>query len=79
MADLFATDRTSIAKHIQNIYQTDELEKEPTCAKIAQVRQEGKRKVKRSILIRAFDLEDSGFVFLGRALDSGRASRRWYQ
>ena len=38
MAELFATDRTSIAKHILNIYETDELEKDPTCAKIAQVR-----------------------------------------
>ena len=46
MAELFATDRTSIAKHILNIYETDELEKDPTCAKIAQVRQEGNRKVK---------------------------------
>ncbi|MBR5039145.1 MAG: DNA-binding protein [Prevotella sp.] len=46
MAELFATDRTSIAKHILNVYETDELEKEPTCAKIAQVRQEGNRRVR---------------------------------
>lgn len=49
IADLFETDRTSILKHIQNIYSTHELEENSTCAKFAQVRQEGKRTVKRSI------------------------------
>ena len=43
MADLFETDRTSIVRHINNIYRADELEREATCAKIAQVQTEGKR------------------------------------
>ena len=50
MADLFGTDRSSIAKHILNIYETNELEKEPTCAKIAQVRQEGNQVLKDYLL-----------------------------
>ena len=37
MADLFQTDRTSIVRHINNIYKSEELEREATCAKIAQV------------------------------------------
>jgi len=37
MAELFETDRTSIVRHINNIYKADELEREATCAKIAQV------------------------------------------
>ena len=37
MAELFATDRTSILKHIRNIYKTLELDESATCAKIAQV------------------------------------------
>ena len=37
MAELFQTDRTSIVRHVNNIYKTDELERESTCAKIAQV------------------------------------------
>jgi hypothetical protein len=45
MAELFETDRTSIVRHINNIYRTDELEREATCAKIAQVQTEGKRQV----------------------------------
>lgn len=49
MADLFQTDRTSIVRHINNIYNSEELEREATCVKIAQVQIEGKRQVTRSI------------------------------
>ncbi len=45
LAELFNTDRTSLLKHLKNIYETRELDEKATCAKIAQVRQEGKRKV----------------------------------
>ena len=48
MAELFATDRTSVNRHIRNIYQTQELDEKATCAKIAQVRVEGRRTIKRS-------------------------------
>ena len=50
LAELFQTDRTSIMKHIKNIYDTGELTEEATCAKIAQVQKEGKRKVTRDNL-----------------------------
>lgn len=36
MALLFDTDRTSILRHIKNIYKIGELEENSTCAKIAQ-------------------------------------------
>ena len=49
MAELFETDRTSIVRHINNIYRVDELEREATCAKIAQVQTEGNRQVTRTI------------------------------
>ena len=49
MALLFDTDRTSILRHINNVYKIGELERESTCAKIAQVRKEGKRHVTREI------------------------------
>ena len=45
MAELFETDRTSIVRHINNIYKVEELDRESTCAKIAQVQQEGKSKI----------------------------------
>ena len=37
MAELFQTDRTSIVRHINNIYKVEELDRDSTCAKIAQV------------------------------------------
>ena len=49
MAELFQTDRTSVVRHINNIYRVEELERESTCAKFAQVQIEGKRTVKRAI------------------------------
>ena len=49
MAELFQTDRTSIVRHINNIYKVEELDRKSTCAKIAQVQTEGKRNVKRNI------------------------------
>jgi hypothetical protein len=53
---LFQTDRTSIVKHIKNIYESGELSEEATCAKIAQVQQEGKRNVTRNIVFYNLDL-----------------------
>lgn len=47
LADLFDTDRTSLTKHIKNIYQSGELNEDSTCAKFAQVQNEGARKIKR--------------------------------
>ena len=49
MSELFQTDRTVINRHIRNIYKSGELEEEATCAKNAQVRMEGSRKVSRAI------------------------------
>jgi prophage maintenance system killer protein len=49
IANLFQTDRTSITKHIKNIYKASELSEEATCAKIAQVQTEGKRRISRKI------------------------------
>ena len=49
MAELFETDRTSIVRHINNIYKVGELDRKSTCAKIAHVQLEGKRTVKRNI------------------------------
>ena len=48
IAELFGAERSVITKHIRNILEDEELESS-TCAKIAQVRQEGSREVKRNI------------------------------
>ena len=49
IADLFGVGRSVITKHLSNIYTEAELNKEATCAKIAQVQQEGSRMVNREI------------------------------
>ena len=49
MAELFAVDRTSVTRHIRNIYKSQELDEKSTCAKNAQVRFEGKRQIVRDI------------------------------
>ncbi len=49
IAELFGIDRTVVLKHIANIYGDEELIKDSTCAKFAQVRNEGNRSVTRQI------------------------------
>ncbi len=49
IAELFGIDRSVVTKHITNVYAEGELERSPTCAQIAQVRQEGSRTVERQI------------------------------
>ena len=44
MADLFGVDRTRVVRHLKNIYDEGELDRETTCAENAQVRNEGTRK-----------------------------------
>ena len=47
MAKLFDRDRSVIQRHIKNIFKEDELEQNSTCAKFAQVQNEGNRSVER--------------------------------
>ena len=56
MAELFNTDRTSIVRHIKNIYNSAELEENRTCAIFAHVRVEGNRKITRQIPIYNLDM-----------------------
>ena len=75
MAELFQTDRTSIVRHINNIYKSDELEREGTCAKIAQVQNEGSRMVTRSISYFNLDM----IISVGYRVNSKRGVkfRQW--
>ena len=71
MAELFETDRTSIVRHINNIYKVEELDRESTCAKIAQVQVEGKRSVKRYIPYFNLDM----IISVGYRVNSKRGVR----
>ena len=49
MAELFGTGRQAITKHLQNIYECEELNKDATSSILELVRKEGNRNVKRKI------------------------------
>lgn len=49
MAELFGRDKSTISRHIRNIFSEGELQAEATVAKIATVQMEGERKVVREI------------------------------
>ena len=75
MAELFETDRTSIVRHINNIYKLCELDRESTCAKIAQVQKEGSRMVKRTVPFFNLDM----IISVGYRVNSKRGVqfRQW--
>lgn len=47
IADLFEIERSVITKHLSNIFEEEELDKNSTCAKFAQVQIKGSREVSR--------------------------------
>ncbi len=49
MAELFQVDKSGISRHLKNIFESGELQREATVAKFATVQQEGKRDVSRGI------------------------------
>lgn len=49
MAELFQRDKSTISRHIKNIYSEEELVQEATVAYFATVQNEGNRQVERSI------------------------------
>jgi prophage maintenance system killer protein len=69
--DLFQTNRTSLVKHILNIYNSGELDKDSTCAFFAQVQQEGKRRIKRNIKHYNLDL----IISVGYRINSKRGTQ----
>ena len=70
MAELFGIDRTSILRHIRNIYKSEELEEFSTCAKNAQVRIEGKRRIQRDISYYNLDM----IISVGYRVNSRKAT-----
>lgn len=70
MADIFGVDRSNITKHIKNIIEEKELDEKATCAKIAQVQNEGGREVKRSIDYYNLDM----IISVGYRVNSQRAT-----
>ena len=55
MSDLFGTQRQAITKHLKNIYDSGELQREATCSILELVQKEGNRMVRRSVEIYNLD------------------------
>ncbi|MBX2965652.1 MAG: virulence protein RhuM/Fic/DOC family protein [Cyclobacteriaceae bacterium] len=75
LAELFVTDRTSIQKHLKNIYKAGELDQKQTCANFTQVQEEGFKRVKRKILHYNLD----AIISVGYRVNSKRGTqfRQW--
>ena len=71
LSELFNTDRTSILRHIKNIYKTEELDESTTCAFFAQVRKEGLRVVTRQIPYYNLDM----IISVGYRVNSKRGTQ----
>ncbi|MHB8170162.1 MAG: RhuM family protein [Thermincolia bacterium] len=71
IAELFDTERSVITKHLSNIYEEEELDRNSTCAKFAQVQIEGNREVSR--LVDFFNLDT--IIAVGYRVNSKNATR----
>ncbi len=71
ISQLFQTDRTSVTKHLNNIYRDGELLKSATSAKFAQVQFEGIRKIIRHILYYNLD----AIISVGYRVNSAKATQ----
>jgi hypothetical protein len=75
IAELFGTKSQAITKHINNIYNTGELDKASTCSILEQVRYEGNREVNRKLAHYNLDV----IISVGYRVNSINATlfRRW--
>lgn len=75
IASLFDVQTAAISKHLQNIYESEELDKNPTISKMETVQVEGSREVTR--LIDYYNLD--AVISVGYRVNSMRATqfRRW--
>ena len=75
MAKFFDRDRSVIQRHIRNIFKENELEENSTCAKFAQVQNEGDRSIERTFNYYNLDM----IISVGYRVKSPRgiAFRKW--
>lgn len=75
IAKLFGVNSQAITRHLKHIYEDEELDYASTCSKMEQVRKEGKRTVKRNVLMYSLD----AVLSVGYRVNSGQAThfRRW--
>lgn len=71
MAELFDVNVPAVSKHLQNIYEEQELSRDATISKMETVRQEGERQVKRTVDFYNLD----AIIAVGYRVNSKKATR----
>ena len=71
MAELFDVNVPAVSKHLQNIYEEQELSRDATMSKMETVRQEGERQVKRTVDFYNLD----AIIAVGYRVNSKKATR----
>ena len=71
MAELFSVNVPAVSKHLQNIYEEGELERDSTVSKMETVQWEGRRQVKRSV--EHYNLDT--IIAVGYRVNSKKATR----
>lgn len=71
MAELFGVNTQAITKHLKNIYEEEELDREATCSKKEQVQVEGNREVRRKVDFYNLD----AIIAVGYRVNSKKATR----
>lgn len=66
MSELFDTSTDNVSLHIKNIFNEKGLDENTTTKDFSVVRQEGSRKVKRTINHYSLDMDINSFEFLGK-------------
>ncbi len=68
IAVLFGTQRQAITKHLKNIFESGELERQATCSILELVQKEGNRMVRRNVEIYNLDVIISAYCEAGSCL-----------
>lgn len=71
MAELFDVNVPAVSKHLQNIYEEQELSRDATISKMETVRQEGERQIKRTVDFYNLD----AIIAVGYRVNSKKATR----
>ena len=71
IAELFDVNTQAITKHLKNIFEEGELQKEATCSKMEQVQREGERLVKRNVEFYNLD----AIISVGYRVNSQKATQ----
>lgn len=71
MAELFNVTPQTVTRHLQSIFDTEELSPSSTCTKIEQVQKEGNREVKREVFFYNLD----AIIAVGYRVNSKEATR----